>query len=156
MALLVAGCWQLVILAVWGNVGAANSGGHNFTFPFGTYLSEPSVLVPSDGFAALRVFVVLLSLVTATLVMVSKPWTSRTTAFLVPALFIGAIAASSLGPVIVANFRNLGRATTEVLLLSAVAALGAKRVSPANWAILTLAAGGSVLALWDTWATTPL
>ncbi|MBP8179994.1 MAG: hypothetical protein KAZ88_03265 [Acidimicrobiia bacterium] len=156
VALVAAGCWQLVIRAVWGNVGAANSGGHNFTFPFGTYLSDPSVLVPSDGFAALRVFVVLLSLVTVILVLLTKPWTSRTTAFLIPAIFIAAIAASSLGPVIVANFRNLGRATTEVVLLSTVAALGMKRAAAANWAIVALAVGGGVIALWDIWATTPL
>lgn len=154
-ALTVAAAWQLVIRAVWGSVGAANSGGHNFKFPFGTYLEDPSVLVPSDGFTALRVLVLALTLVTVVLVAMTRPWTSRTTAFLVPGLIIAAVAASSLGPVIVANFRNLGRATTEMMLLSMVAAFASRKVT-AHFAIATVAVGGAIIACWDIWATTPL
>lgn len=155
IAVMLAAFWQLVIRQVWGSIGAANSGGHNFMFPFGTYLDDPSVLLPSDGFSALRVLILGLTFVTVMLVGVTRPWESHRTAFLGPGLVIGAVAASSLGPVIVANFRNLGRATTEVLLLAVLAALSSQK-STANAAILTVAVSGVVIACWDIWATTPL
>lgn len=146
--------WQIVIRVVWGDAGAANSGTHNFGLPFQTYVEDPGLLVPRDGFAAVRLFILAGVAAIVGLTWWSRPDRDPDRRRLVVPLAITTVAAICLSEVIVDNFRNLGRSVTEGLVLCVVLALLSRR-RIADLALVGAVGMGVVLVGWEVWSTVP-
>jgi hypothetical protein len=142
--------WQSVVVALWGEVGPLSSGGKNLTVPFLGPIITSNYLDPvtTEQWMNILVPAATISIIAMAVLAFLRSEVERLNTNLAIGFGVATVIAVSVGPALLATYRNSVRGMGDAALLAIVAVL----FGTGTWsrlALLSVVAVGGGLMMWE-------